>query len=334
MSQPLVIRPIYLVPELGEYARLADGGIINAGGVAGPKFTVGGKPLLFADGTATDGTVVSSIHVDFQAAYGNSLNTAFVDFSPGKDFVLQSVNKKQFRFNADTGDVSITGNLVVVGSATTTINAAVASDRVAIHQTSGSYTPFIIEPRGGITPTVNVADIKVVAGGASVFTISATGTTYIKDLQTGLINGIDLSALNSKVIALQSSDLSAINAVGDALNKHTDLTDSKIKHTAKQISVRTDLLPNITGSNIQEAIESISSKLTAIAGNIRGYEHIQQVVSGIWIVNHGGNTKRIQITLWDSNDEQIFADTKIQDANTVVISLNPPITGRAILMLF
>lgn len=54
MSQIKV--PVILIPELGEQGLLPDGGIINAGGIAGPHFTVSGKPLIFADGTATDGS--------------------------------------------------------------------------------------------------------------------------------------------------------------------------------------------------------------------------------------------------------------------------------------
>lgn len=42
--------------ELGEQGVLPNGGIINAGGTQGPNFSVGGKPLIFADGTATDGS--------------------------------------------------------------------------------------------------------------------------------------------------------------------------------------------------------------------------------------------------------------------------------------
>jgi hypothetical protein len=48
--------PIILIPELGEQGLLADGATINAGGIAGPHFHVAGKALIFADGTATDGS--------------------------------------------------------------------------------------------------------------------------------------------------------------------------------------------------------------------------------------------------------------------------------------
>lgn len=56
MSSPPIYKPVVHIDELGEQARLPAGGIINAGGVEGPNFTVAGKALIFADGTATDGS--------------------------------------------------------------------------------------------------------------------------------------------------------------------------------------------------------------------------------------------------------------------------------------
>jgi hypothetical protein len=55
MSTP-INRLIKYFEETGETGLLPDGGIINAGGVAGPKFTVGGKGVIFTDGTGSDGS--------------------------------------------------------------------------------------------------------------------------------------------------------------------------------------------------------------------------------------------------------------------------------------
>lgn len=368
MAVELILKPIYIVAGLGEHSVLPDGAIINIGGTAGPNFTVDGKPLLFADGSSTDGSSVSVI--DFQSVYDRSIGEAFIDFTTGKDFVLQAVNDTQFRFDADTGDVTIGGNLTILGTSNTTINAAISSDRVAIHQTSGNYVPFIMEPRGGVTPTVNVVDIKVAQGGASVFTIGPDGTTYIKNLTVGQINGNDIvtpaevdvirndvsdltlliNSLSSKAevdiirndLASLESDLSAqLLILEQAINDHLAL-DVLVKHTGEQISVDTTGLPNITGDNVQEAIESISSTITALTvgsggsgGYVRAYEHLQLIPNALWTVEHLQNTRRIQITVWDNTDEMIWSDSiKIQDANTVVISFNTAVTGRAILMLF
>lgn len=50
-----VFKPTYVVEDLGELARLPNGGIINAGGVSG-NFTVAGQAVILKDGTASDGS--------------------------------------------------------------------------------------------------------------------------------------------------------------------------------------------------------------------------------------------------------------------------------------
>lgn len=66
-----------------------------------------------------------------------------------------------------------------------------------------------------------------------------------------------------------------------------------------------------------------------------GYEHVQSTPSGLWVINHLRGTRRLSVTIWDQNDEMVHADiVKIMNTNTVHISFNTPIFGRAILMLF
>jgi len=57
----VVFKPAVVIEELGELGRLPDGGVINAGGVEGPNFSIGGKAVILADGTASDssGPVIS-----------------------------------------------------------------------------------------------------------------------------------------------------------------------------------------------------------------------------------------------------------------------------------
>lgn len=314
-----VLKPVYLVDALGEFANIPDGAIINIGGVAGPHFLVGDKPLLFADGTATDGSTVGGISVDLQSVYDHSAGEAFITFATGKDLVFQAVNGKQFRFDADTGLVTITGDLTVLGESTTIITAPIDSSRVHISQTAGDYVPFIIEPQVGVTPVQNIVDIKITNGGASVFSISAAGVTSLDNLiVAGTINGIDIELLQQQFL------------------DHFNLSTPGIRHKADQISIDTNGLAPISGDNVQEAIESIAVSLSNIsASNVRAYEHIQLLPATTWAVVHGQNTRRIQITIWDNLDEVIMAESiHIADLNTVSISYHSPVTGRAILMLF
>lgn len=321
MASTIPLKIVYLVPELGEYAVVPDGSIVNIGGVQGPNFTVGGKPLLFADGTSTDGSSVNFIKPNLQTVYDNSTGEAKIDFTSGKDFVLEAVNNNQFRFDADTGDVTISGKLIVNGGTTTVIHATIETDRVAIHPTAGDYVPFILEPLGGVVPSVNLFDIKTSFGGASVFTIGPTGETYIKNLNTGLINGVDIGVLAQTVA------------------QHVEIQSSTIKHPAKQISVdRTPALSALPGADVQSVLESLGTTVSQIKNtstNVRGFEHVQSSNSKKWTIVHGNNTRKVQVTIWDPVDEMLWADAvTIKDDNTVEVNFSTPTTGRAILMLF
>lgn len=314
-----ILKPVYLVDALGEYANIPNGAVINIGGVSGPTFTVAGKPLLFADGTSTDGSPVGNITIDLQTVYTNSVGSAFIDFTIGKDLVFQAKNGKQFRFNANTGLVTITGDLTVHGTTTAIINTSVTSDKVWINQTAGDYVPFHIEPLPGVTPTLNLAEVRTSSSGQPVFAISPAGITSIENLLVaGTINGIDIATLQQQLL------------------DHVNINTAGIRHTGKQISVNTTGLAPVTGTNVQAALESISTAISSLIGsNIRAFEHVQLSPSAVWTINHNQNSRRIQFTVWDNTDELIFADTvTISDNNTVIVTYNTPITGRAVLMLF
>lgn len=235
-----IFRPSYVIEELGELGLIPDGGITNIGGVFGSTFTVGGKPLLFADGTSTGpggGGIV------LQTTYDNA-QTGVLVLSSGKNFVLQAGNGGGLTVNAGTGNVSITGDLNV----------------------------------------------------------------------SGLVNGINLLTLSA----------------------HLDALVTPAKHSAEQISADTAGLTNVSGSNVQQVIESIDSRLSAVgAGNAQGFEYVQILPAIVWTITHSSNTRRVQVTVWDETDNMTFADTvSIVDPNTVRIVFNTPAAGRAILMLF
>ena len=68
---------------------------------------------------------------------------------------------------------------------------------------------------------------------------------------------------------------------------------------------------------------------------VTGFEWVQTALDYIWSIPHNRNTKRVQITIWNDNDEMLFSDgVKIVNPNNVVVMFNTPVSGRAILMLF
>lgn len=68
---------------------------------------------------------------------------------------------------------------------------------------------------------------------------------------------------------------------------------------------------------------------------IYAYEHIQLEESDSWYIHHFKGSKRVQISLWDEDDEAVWShSTKILDLDNVLVKFNSPIKGRAILMIF
>ena len=106
-----IFRPTYLIEDLGEQGRLPDGAIINIGGTVGPYFTVGGRALLFADGSSSD---PSAGGITLQTSYDNGNGS--IDLSAAKNFVITAINGRRFIIDSATGHVTIEGDLSVLGA--------------------------------------------------------------------------------------------------------------------------------------------------------------------------------------------------------------------------
>ena len=312
MSTP-ILKPVYVIEDLGEVARLPDGAIVNIGGVAGPNFTVGGRGLLFDDGSSTSATPGTG--TTLQVAYSNSLTPAQINTTIGKDIVFNALNNNKFIFDASTGTITIQGNLNVLGESNVVEGTVSNLDQVNIQPPAPGTIGLTIQPLNGITPVVNLVDIKALFGGPTVFSIGPTGTTSVTDiLISGTVNGTPISDI-----------IDHLNAV-----------TFPAKHSAEQISADTAGLTAVSGSNVQEVIESIDSQLASFTANdVQGYEHVQLASSAIWVIPHGANSKRIQVSVWDSTDSMLIPDTVVMtDMNTITIAFSSPLTGRAILMIF
>lgn len=309
-----VFKPIYRNDQDGELGRLPNGGIINAGGVTGPTFTVGGKGLLFDDGTSTGGG--SSVGgFTLQGAYNNSVAPATINLTSGKNFVLSALNSNKFIFDAATGSVTIDGDLTVLGESTVIEGTVSNLDQVNIRPPDNTTVGLTIQPSIGVVPTVNLLEIAAVYGGPLVFSIGPTGVTTVGELNvTGTINGTP-----------------AIDLIS-----HLDAAPTPAKHAASQISVDETSLTNVNGSNVQAALESIDSQLNAIgAGNVSGVEFTQNAPAAVWPIVHGKNSTRVQVTVWDETNSAILPDAMtIVDVNTVYIVFTSPQAGRAVLMIF
>ena len=312
-------KPIILEFD-GILGQLPNGGIINSGGTNNPTWTVDGKGLLFDDGTSTAPGGGTSGGLTLQKIYDLSPSPAKIKLSTGKDFVIadDTDDGLYFKIDAETGKVTITGDLEVLGSSTIIDTVIQDSDHWLISPKSGTTTALKIEPDLGVIPMVDIVSIRRTFGSAPVFRIDASGNVIATQNLTvgGLINGINLVQLKQD------------------LDEH--LAGTSLRHLAADV----DILPITTipgATNVQEALEAINTKIDSGGGtgDVRGYEHIQPAASLTWTVNHNKSSFRATTTIYDSNWEVILPESiKIIDNNTILISFLAPVSGRAMVLVF
>jgi hypothetical protein len=319
----LVSKPIVLESD-GVMGQLPDGALINAGGTASPTFTVAGRGLLFSDGTSTAGGSGSAISL--QSAYFNSPTVngaASIQLTTGKNFLItDSVGDgNYFQVDAATGQVTVFGNLVVHGASTIIDTVVQRTDHWQIAPSNPTQTALYIEPVAGVFPTVDMVNIKVANAGPTVFKIDLAGNTTITQNLTvgGLINGVNLPQLAANF-------------------QHHLNGDPGFRHTALQVDVTP--IAGLQAVNVQQALENINSSVVNLQSGIntsttRGYEYNQLVTSTSWTIVHNLNTRRVQVSLYDSLWEQIIPEsTKIIDQNTVRVSFLTAQAGRAMVIGF
>lgn len=124
----IIIKPIFLDTD-GILSQSPNGAIANFGGTTSPTFTVGGRGLLFDDGTSTNPGQQHS--VTLQSAYNNSVPTdgkVTLTLESGKDLVITSAGHldKFFSVSTETGDFSIAGFLSLDGDLELTGNIVLA----------------------------------------------------------------------------------------------------------------------------------------------------------------------------------------------------------------
>lgn len=320
-----VFKPIILDSD-GVFGQLADGSIVNIGGTSNATFTVGGRGLLFDDGSSTGGPGAG---VTLQSVYDATpavLGSAAITLAAGKDFAIFDNDNSSifFKINADTGKVTISGDLEVIGASTIIETTVTTSDHWLISPKLASTSPLRIEPVAGVTPIVDLVSIRRTFASTPVFRIDSAGNLIATQNLTisGLINGIDIVQV--------ASDLDA----------HLSGT-AGWRHLAADI----DILPIATlpgATNVQEALEELNIKVDLGGGGgggggsaVRGYEHVQSTASVTWTIPHGLLSRRAQLTVYDNQWEQIIPEKiKIIDANTAQVTFTSAISGRVMVLAF
>lgn len=105
-SNPPTFKLLYLNQGTGEHGRLPPGSLVEIGGVTGSTFTVGGVPVLLANGTNSG----VDTNLNLQDVYDFS-TTGSINLTAGKNFTIRSSGQDAFQIDAGTGNVSISGTV-------------------------------------------------------------------------------------------------------------------------------------------------------------------------------------------------------------------------------
>lgn len=318
-------KPIVLELD-GIFGQLPDGGIINAGGVTGPTFTVGGRGVLFDDGTST---LNPSVGLTLQDIYDNTPNvngSATIVLDPGKNFLIKNSFENDFfvSISGDNKEVIINGDLTVTGETTTVETVVQDVDHWIISPANGATTALVIQPDLGFTPLVDLVSIRRTFGSPPIFRIDSGGNLIATQNLTvgGLINGVDVEAIAEQV-----------ETIDDQLQSHLN---DEVGYRHEGIDIDIQPIANLPGAtNVQEALEVLSVALNPQIGNVSGYQFVQSTPAVLWTINHNGNTTRVSVSVYDADDEQIIPErVKIVNINTVEISFTSEVAGSAAVLLF
>ena len=314
-----IIKPIILDLD-GVLSRTQSGDTLNEiAGSTNPTWVVGGRGLLFDDGTSTapgGNNLISLQRVyDLTVPFNNS---AEIRLMIGKDFVLSDDTNADvfFKVDAETGKVTITGDLEVLGTSTVVDTVVQDVDHWLISPNSGSSVALTIEPDVGVTQLVDLLRVRNQFGGTPVLRITSAGDVIATQNLTlgGLLNGIDIALLEATV------------------NGH--ILGSSGFHIASHIEIAPIAgLP--TASNTQEALEQLDDKISANTGSVTGYSHPQPVAGVTWFINHGLGSLNVIVSVYDEDSEQIIPDNvKILDVDNVLVSFGVAQAGKAVILAF
>lgn len=227
-------KPLILETD-GVIGQLPNGGIINAGGTSHPTFTVGGRGLLFDDGTSTGGGGTPPPPLTLQGIYDASYipdgRVALVSLEAGKSLTIGSKTSSDVYFTVDgsTGDVSLSKALAVAGNASIGGNLSVTGtvNGVNIAALKADLDKHLAGDPGYRHLAVNV-DITPIAG-LPVGTATVQAALEALNSSTSAIN-TELDAVETALGAAVSAD-GSYNAAGfisipSILDNPTSFTDA------------------------------------------------------------------------------------------------------------
>ena len=309
--------PIY-VDTTGQQRRTPATGILDIAGIYSTNFTVGGKAILFADGTSSDG----SSALDLQTAYFHSPTvngSARIALAAGKNFTIGDANGTSFiTIDAVTGKITINGEMAVISSIAKFTGDYQEFDHVNILSNDGLKPSFYLEPKQGVSFAVDPVVVKTQFGGAVDFAIDTAGQTYIRDLFADRIDGESLL-----------DGLVTVSTVIDHLSPNAD----PYKHEASEILFRTSgLNSTVIGfegdTDVQDAISQIvgafSREITTLtdAINLILADETSEIGFFQRIAVLEGNVTTLGSTVTSIGNRLTTAEVQIQNLSSAISNIH------------
>lgn len=349
-----VYRPLHIDNTTGYPTAIPDGAIINISGTNINRFTIAGKPVMLADGTAADGLSGLGLF-NLQVLYNNSADidgNAVIVLAPGKDFVVKDADDSSafFKIDSVTGAVTIAGDLIVSGVRTVVDTTVISADHYSLSPNSPNTVALSIEPDAGVSLLAPLVDIKPSYGGPSALVVSNTGNLILgEDLTVnanitlaGTINGVDVVYLRNRIdqhtsVAVDKHQAKEINIWPDSLVDYS-FYPTTIKNLQDIIVIISDVI-NRTKSDVVAVQNNAASLDTRIATleqqAVTGYTHIQSDVSLVWEIQHSMNTQNFIYQLFDDQGYQVLPDQFIIISDNIIRAMfTMPMAGRVNLMFY
>ncbi len=302
------------------------------------KLTVNGQSVILANGTLSNTGLVASI-LNMQTMYNNTniSGQCEIALKHSKNLrFINSVDNTYLIFESSTGNLQISGDLIV-GGTTTVVNSVITSyDELLISPAVSSSIALTIEPDNGVVPISPLMRVKKIFGGPDIFSIGSNGNTTI--------NGLDVNTTLTIGGAIINADYSAAK---NALYGHI-ANNSNTKHSGNEISITG--YSNPAYINVQTIVTDIDQRFTTLnnglvsltgrvqtlennASGIDAYTHTQSSPSVTWVINHNKATKNVNVVIYDSANLLVVPQSiDTTSINTAIITFENPQIGRAVLV--
>jgi hypothetical protein len=87
---------------------------------------------------------------------------------------------------------------------------------------------------------------------------------------------------------------------------------------------------NVVKASRSPRVQRVCGPGVAFTGRRRTYTHVQEEVSGLWEVVHNLGSTQVLVEIYTEDGDDLDADYRIIDENTLVVEVNPPMKGYVV----